>query len=302
MKKPKRDPGDVIKHQLRREVNYGCPVRYKDGSGCGCPVLTFHHFDPPWAGNFTHNPDGMIALCPEHHHQADGGLFTNEQLKQFKKHPYIDDTLKVQWPWQPETLVMKVGPSLIMGSGSPFRLDGLPVFRFYPDTIEDLGIKTISFDSEIKDSAKNRWLNIKDGWFDLRLENTTNVIFTPQTKTFLAKHSDDTFISLQFKKYTLEEFNKWIPTFMTKNETAISAQSSVEKVGAVDSDGKVSVVIFEGSFKTKKVGINVKGNKMHFESFIPGMQESFDFHSWVVNDEHRAIMKMKDGPEFFSLG
>jgi hypothetical protein len=302
MKKPSRDPGEATKQNLRREINYGCPIRYKDGSGCGCPILTFHHFDPPWSGNYVHNPDGMIALCPEHHHQADGGLWSNAQLKAFKNNPYVDDVLKVQWPWQPETLVMKVGPSLVMGSGSPFRLDGLPVFNFFPETINELGIQSINFDSDIRDSNKKRWLKIDNGWFDLRLEKTTSVIFTPQTKTFLAKHSDNTFISLQFKKYRLEEFKKWLPTFMTKEETAISAQSSVEKVGAVDSDGNVSVVTFEGRFRTRKVEVNVKGDRMHFESFIPGMMESFDWHSWVVSGENRAILKMRKGPEFFSLG
>ena len=302
MKKPKRDPGENIKHQLRKEVNYGCPVRYKDKSGCGCPVLTFHHFDPPWAKNYTHDPDGMIALCPEHHHQADGGLFTNEQLRQFKRNPYIDDTLKVQWPWQPETLVLKVGPSLVMGSGSPIGLDSIPVFHFYPTTIEDLNIKSICFDSEIRNVSKRRWLRIKDGWFDLRLKNTTNVIFTPQTKTFLAKHSDETYIALQFKKYSLEEFKKWIPTFMSNNDVATSAQITVEKVGAVDSDGNVSVVIFEGCFRTKKVSINVRGNSMSFKSYISGIEESFNFDSWVVDSERRMIMKTQSGTEFFSLG
>jgi hypothetical protein len=89
---------------------------------------------------------------------------------------------------------------------------------------------------------------------------------------------------------------------MTKKETALSPQSSVEKVGGVDSDGNVSVVIFEGSFKTEKMGINVKGDKMHFESLIPGMQQSVDFHSWIVDDKRRVIMTIKDGSEFFSLG
>lgn len=61
--KPSRDPGDQIKAMLRREVNFGCPVRHVDGTGCGSPILTFHHFDPPWATCFAHHPEGMIALC-----------------------------------------------------------------------------------------------------------------------------------------------------------------------------------------------------------------------------------------------
>src|SRR3990172_7468181 len=299
MKRPSRDPGEKIKYLLRREINYGCPIRYQDGSGCGCPILTFHHFDPPWIGNYFHNPDGMIALCPEHHHQADGGLWTNEQLRQFKKNPFVDDSLRIQWPWQPETLVMKVGPSLVMGSGSPIRLNGLPVLRFYPLMIEKFGEKTIVFDSNIRDANRNRWLRISDGWFDLRLEGATDVVFTPQTKTIIARPNDQTFISLRFQKYPIREFKEWVLSFMTKRETAISAQNSVDRIGAIDRDGFVPVVIIEGKFRNEKVAVEITGDRMRFESFIPGLQEVFDFHSWVVDDVHRAIMKLKDGPEFF---
>jgi hypothetical protein len=302
MKRPSRDPGDQIKYLLRREVNYGCPVRYSDGGGCGCPILTFHHFDPPWVGNYVHNPAGMIALCPGHHHQADGGLWTREQLRQFKKNPFVDDVLRIQWPWQTETLVMKVGPSLVMGSGSPIRLDGHPALRFYPHIIEGFGVRTILFDSDIRDANKKRWLRISDGWFDLRLERTTDVIFAPQTKTITAKHDDQTLISLQFRKYRLDDFKNWISSFMTKTETATSEQKTVENVGAVDSDGYVPVVILEVKFRTDKVAVNIKEDRMHFECFLPGIEEAFDWHSWVVDDEHRAILRLKNGPEFFSLG
>ena len=301
MKRPSRDPGEQIKQILRREVNYGCPVRFADGSGCGSPILTFHHFDPPWPQILAHNPMGMVALCPQHHHQADGGLWSKAQLQQLKKFPYVDDTLKVSWPWQPETLVMKVGPSLVIGSGSPIRLDSMPIMRFYPHMVEGLGIQTVVFDSDIRDAQKKRWLRIEDSWFDLRLENTTDVVFTPQTKTFVAKHNDNTFISLQFKKYELREFFKWTQSFITKPEIVSSIPASIEKVRAIDSDGFVPIVVVEGMFKTDKVSVAIKGDKMHFECFLPGLQESFEWHSWVVDDIHRAKL-LANGCEFFSLG
>ena len=95
---PSRKPGKEIRDLLRREVNYGCPVRFPDGSGCGCPVLTYHHFDPPWAGNFVHNPDGMIALCKLHNDLADGGMWTDSQLRAMKRTPFVDDAIRVRWP------------------------------------------------------------------------------------------------------------------------------------------------------------------------------------------------------------
>ncbi|OMH26651.1 hypothetical protein BGP75_23435 [Motiliproteus sp. MSK22-1] len=244
----------------------------------------------------------MIALCPHHHNQADGGLWSNEQLRIMKKSPFVDDVLRVQWPWQPESLVIKVGASLVVGSGSPFRLDGLPVLHFYPEEIEDLGISTVTFDSDIRDANRKSWLKIKDSYFDLRLKNTTNVIFSAQTKTFLAKHNDNTYISLRFKKYTFGEYKAWLESFMPNPEIAVSAYNSTEKVGAVDSDGNVSVILFEGCFKTHKVGLSVKKDKIHFESYLPGRFESFEMGTTIVSAEHRAIMRMHNGPEFFSLG
>ena len=75
-----RNPPPNVKKKLREEMGFGCPI-----PNCGCPYLEWHHFDPPWREKNHHNPEGMIALCREHHIQADNGAFTNEQLHQFKQ-------------------------------------------------------------------------------------------------------------------------------------------------------------------------------------------------------------------------
>lgn len=302
MKRPSRDPGEQIKKLLRCEVNFGCPVRFDDGSGCGSPILTFHHFDPPWAGNYVHNPEGMIALCPQHHAQADGGLWSKSQLCAFKKSPFVDDAIKVQWPWQPETLVMKVGPSLVVGSGSPMRLNGRPVMHFKPVEIETLGMRTVQFDSEIRTEEGKPWLRISESWFDMRLAGTTDLVFTPQTKTFIAKHQDTTFLEMRFSKMPFERFKDWLPTFMKEPGIADSAAQSAINVGAVDNDGQVSLVTFEGRFRSKQVEVSVIGDKMIFRTFLHGLEEQFEWHSWVVDSTHRAKLVLESGREFFSLG
>jgi hypothetical protein len=302
MNRPSRDPGEKIKQLLRREINFGCPVRFADGSGCGSPILTFHHFDPPWARIFVHRPEEMIALCPQHHAQADGGLWSKAQLHAFKQSPFVDDAIQVQWPWQPETLVMKVGPSLVVGCGSPMRLNGRPVMHFRPVEIETLGVRTVQFDSEIRTEEGKPWLRIKESWFDMRLAGTTELVFTPQTKTFRAEHSDTTFLIMQFSKMPFERFKEWLPTFMTNPEVASSAAQSTIRLGAVDDEGQVSVVTFDGRFRSKYVEVMVMGDRMTFRSFVPGLEEQFSWHSWVVDSKRRAILKMDKGPEFFSLG
>ena len=138
-KTPLRDPCESIKAKLRQEVNFGCPVRYPHGEGCGCPILTYHHFDPPWAGNFVHNPDGMVALCHSHHDQADGGAWTKNELQEFKRSPYVDSAIKCRWPWTAEKLVVQFGPSLILQQGSPLWLFEKPVLGFHPFRNPNLG-------------------------------------------------------------------------------------------------------------------------------------------------------------------
>src|SRR5580693_411457 len=61
-----RTPPADIRRALRREVGFVCPV-----PGCTNPYLTRHHFDPIWRVREHHEPGGLIALCRDHHSQAD---------------------------------------------------------------------------------------------------------------------------------------------------------------------------------------------------------------------------------------
>jgi hypothetical protein len=53
--------------------------------------------DPPWRDEEHHNPNGMIALCAEHHRKADAGAFTVEQLKQMKRMAAREVTGRFDW-------------------------------------------------------------------------------------------------------------------------------------------------------------------------------------------------------------
>lgn len=306
---------EATKALLRREVNFGCPIRYANGAGCGSPILTYHHFDPPWATGQVHDPDGMIALCPQHHAQADGGSWTKAQLREMKRNPYIDDILKVRWPWQTEGLVMKVGPCLVLGSGSPIRLDGRRILGFRPETIEALGGRTVIFDAEVPDLAGESWLCIRDGWFESHLGKTDDLVFTPQTRQFLAVNSDGSRIALRYQKIPVVDFKTWFGSFLRLSPTAREPRTPEDwldgcyrgyrnllEMGLVDRDGTVPVMAFEGNFRSPDVRIQVRGDRFRFSSYLQGTEETFDFHTWIVDEERRAIMKRAGGAEFFSLG
>lgn len=100
-----RTPPIDVRRKLREELGFGCPV-----PGCGSPFLEWHHFDPPWHLENHHNPEGMIALCHEHHIQADYGAFTSEQLHAFKKGSKKEyQQVKAKFNWLRNTLLAVVG-------------------------------------------------------------------------------------------------------------------------------------------------------------------------------------------------
>jgi len=85
-----RNPAEV-KEILRKEVNFGCPI-----DGCGIPYLKYHHFDPEWKIENHNRPEGIIALCALHSDHADGNNFTKDQLREFKKNPFLKSNDKVK--------------------------------------------------------------------------------------------------------------------------------------------------------------------------------------------------------------
>lgn len=124
-----RTPSEEIQRQLRREVGFGCPVQ-----GCGCPYLYWHHFDPPWSEKQHHNPDGMIALCGEHHAKADAGAFTKEQLHQFKLVGRNSTTeLHGRLDWMRHDLLAVIGGNFYYETPVIFQFRETPIIWFNRD-------------------------------------------------------------------------------------------------------------------------------------------------------------------------
>ncbi len=98
-----RTPPMEVRRILRQEVNFGCPV-------CGSPFLTWHHFDPPWEERHHHNPKGMVALCFQHHKEADAGAYTKEQIQSLKSKPYLSKPHpRAKFNWLREQVLLEVG-------------------------------------------------------------------------------------------------------------------------------------------------------------------------------------------------
>lgn len=154
-----RKPPTKIKKILRKEVGFGCPV-----PGCGRPYLEWHHFDPPWNEMNHHNPKGMIALCREHHIQADNGAFTKEQLHKFKKSGKNNwNRIKGDFNWLRNKILVHVSGNFYYNTPVPIEFKGRPLIWFHRSRDKYLLLNLDMLSASGKPRAyirDNEWFNI----------------------------------------------------------------------------------------------------------------------------------------------
>jgi len=154
-----------VKEILRNEVGFGCPVH-----DCGNPYLEYHHFDPPVHITPHNNPEGMIALCAQHHKKADGCVYTNEQLHEFKKNKVHSKCVQGNLDWLRRDFLYIVGGNLFYETPIPVQIDGYNVVSFKRDAVgyQRLSINMLSLMAEERIIIdENSWENIGDP-LDLR--------------------------------------------------------------------------------------------------------------------------------------
>jgi len=113
--------------ELRREVGFGCPI-----PRCVNPYLEYHHFDPPWSVQQHHNPEGMIALCADHHNKADAGAFPTEYLRDLKSGKGLQ-ALRGRFDWLRRDFVVIMGGAYAAQTIVPLAYGDRPVISFHRD-------------------------------------------------------------------------------------------------------------------------------------------------------------------------
>lgn len=287
---------------LREEVNFGCPVRTQEG-GCGSPLLVFHHFDPPWRGNYIHDPAGMIALCLEHHAQADAEFWTKQQLREFKRAPFVDDAIRMPWPWTPETLVVRAGRTLVIGSGSPLRMGGRPIISFRPVEVPALQTRTVEFDADVRDASGKAWLKIDRSYFDLRLEGTTDVRFQPSTKELEIRRDDLAKMKLRLDVLTPEALRNELRQVGMDTAIVESSLNSIEQRGGIDSDGRIPLLRIGGRFISRYADAHISEHRFDLRTLIRGYEHERVEVPFVVSERnHLSIRDARSGVEFVRVG
>lgn len=132
-----RTPPAEVRKVLREEVNFGCPV-------CGSPFLTWHHFDPPWRLQHHHNPEGMVALCLQHHKEADAGAYTKAQLQALKREPFLKDKkLRGKFSWRRQLILLEVGSNYYISPNHILRVADNDIVTVVRD---NFGLQAVSLD------------------------------------------------------------------------------------------------------------------------------------------------------------
>jgi len=239
-----RTPPVAVRKELRAEVRFGCPV-----SGCANPYLEYHHFNPPWREEQHHNPEGMVALCAEHHRKADAGAFTVEQLKALKRPSGARVGGKFDW----------LRNDILAVVGGNFYYETPVIFEFQ-------GEKAIWFE---RDSENNMLLNIRmvtaSGKPRLSLRNNDWIVLgdpldfesPPSGKRIHAKYDNGDTLTIEF--FVLPDLARAIDRYAAIGSTGLdSLRYPITAVEVEEMFGGTEWGF--GSSWTQLGGITMKGN------------------------------------------
>ncbi|WP_061011722.1 hypothetical protein [Photobacterium leiognathi] len=234
-----------VKKILRAEVGFGCPVK-----GCGNPYLEYHHFDPPVSVKPHNEPEGMIALCAQHHKKADGGAYTVEQLHEFKKDKTNANLVKGNLDWLRKDLLAVVGGNFYYETPRIITIDDIDLVSLVRD--EDgylrLNINMLSLESEERIIIdENSWENVGSP-LDLRSP--------PQGKELEVRYRNGDYLYLHFveldtfeqaqKRYGTDIFREIafpitaVEVNMTIAGTRIELTPTMSKLGGLQMTGSLS--------------------------------------------------------------
>ncbi len=183
-----------VKEILREEVGFGCPVR-----DCGNPYLEYHHFDPPVYIKPHNDPQGMIALCAQHHKKADGNAYTIEQLHEFKKNRVHSKQVKGNLDWLCRDLLSIVGGNLYYETPVPVQIDGHNFVSFSRDAsgFQRLSINMLSL------RAEERLIIDENSWENIG--NPVDLRSPPQGKELEVSYNNGDYLYLRFSEIENEE-------------------------------------------------------------------------------------------------
>jgi hypothetical protein len=90
----------------------------------------------------------MIALCLQHHHFADAGGFSKDELRCLKARNDSADSVKANFPWAKTALLIRLAGCYSAGSSAVLRVSNEPVISL---TTGPNGLLSLSFVLKLPD-------------------------------------------------------------------------------------------------------------------------------------------------------
>src|SRR5581483_3503221 len=146
---------EAVKRKLRQQAGFGCCI-------CGYPFYEYHHIIE-FAERPHHNPDDMMVLCPNHHHQATVRALDEGEQRLAKANPhniergFADGQLKIL----ERAIAVQIATVLFVGVGFKLVVDGEPLLRLEEDEDGRLLISITLYDRDdnvLLVIEKNEWI------------------------------------------------------------------------------------------------------------------------------------------------
>jgi len=196
-----RNPPEAVKLLLRQEVGFGCPLPY-----CRLPFLSFHHFDPPWHKEHHHRPEGMIALCVQHHEMADRGAFDKARLHALKKSDHSVSDVKAKFEWARSKQLIRLGGLYASPEGTVLlnRWGNFPAVSM---SETDEGLMELSL--VLQDAKGKRFAEINNNMFQASPPDLFDIdVNAGGTRAKIKVSKSEVILDLCLRRVTIEELEK----------------------------------------------------------------------------------------------
>lgn len=251
-----RTPPTSVIRELRQEVGFRCPIDVA-GRPCGSPYLTWHHFDPPWRVEQHHRPEGMVALCQEHHRKADAGAFTVEQLRVVKQVGVERaELVRGRFDWMRRDYLSIVGGNAYIDTPVLLEIQGVPAVWFTRNAQEET---MLNFDfGGARELAR---VAIRDNFWTVSPRDVRDMKCPPSGKEILVHFKDGDVFHTRFTEIEspaqLAGAHAWTGRFATELTYPLTAVELWERQGGP-------------GVKLSPHGTFVPGGNMFQHGFIKG--------------------------------
>lgn len=218
--------------------------------GCGSPYLVYHHFDPPWSVREHHDVRGIIALCLQHHIEADHGAFTADQIRTFKREPFLeqgDVPVDGRFNWMRQQIVLLAGGGFYVRCPVFLRVAGRPMIWLASRG----GVQTLNLD--VWDANGQLAFSMRDNQW-VALGDLHDVECPPKASSLILRAPDrDLHVAIDFKCGTPERVRALLRKRQEDTEAA-SARMNARMLARLTDSGAPEGIL--ASFRDRPAPID----------------------------------------------